>query len=425
MLALGVALLAMPPAFADQAHRDAILAELSVRAPPIRNAGAIPAWLAQVYAVPDPVWFVPSSGARPEVDVALRELDAADRRGLDRHGAALAALERELSPATTPGASPQAIAKADVALTAAVLQMMSDLRFGRVRPQDVEPHYRAPTPDAAFVAGLREAVASRTLAAAIDAAEPRFALYARLKLLLARYRALDAESAWPPLDLPREKVDPGDAYPSAGMLADRLVRLGDLAPGIVAAGETRYVAALSDAVRRFQQRHGLAADGVLGKATIAALNTPPSARVHQIALSMERMRWLPDIRAGPLVAINIPSFRLWALDDAARPPSAALTMPVIVGRAMRSETPVFLGEMRSVEFSPYWNVPPSILRNEYLGRLARDPALLSREDMEIVPVRAAGVPSTAIDDATLNGLASGSLRMRQRPGPKNALGGVK
>src|SRR5512137_2301226 len=189
MLALGVALLTSPPALADQAHRDAILAELSVRAPSIRNAGDVRAWLAQVYAVPDPVWFSPSSGARPEVDVALRELAAADRRGLDRPDAALAALERDLSPATVPGATPQAIAKADVALTAAVLQMMADLRFGRVPPQDVEPHYRAPTPSATFVAGLREAVASRTLAAAIDSAEPRFALYARLKLLLARYRA--------------------------------------------------------------------------------------------------------------------------------------------------------------------------------------------------------------------------------------------
>jgi L,D-transpeptidase YcbB len=98
---------------------------------------------------------------------------------------------------------------------------------------------------------------------------------------------------------------------------------------------------------------------------------------------------------------------------------------VIVGRAMRSETPVFIGEMRHVEFSPYWNVPPGILRNELLPRLAGDPSYLEHEDMEIVSARHPGLALTADLAEGLAALRSGEARLRQRPGPKNALGGVK
>jgi murein L,D-transpeptidase YcbB/YkuD len=94
---------------------------------------------------------------------------------------------------------------------------------------------------------------------------------------------------------------------------------------------------------------------------------------------------------------------------------------VIVGKAMRGETPMFIGQVRYVEFSPYWNVPTSILRNELLPRLARDPSFLKREDMEIVT---GGGTAVAGADA-IAGLRSGELRLRQRPGPNNALGGVK
>ena len=100
-------------------------------------------------------------------------------------------------------------------------------------------------------------------------------------------------------------------------------------------------------------------------------------------------------------------------------------MPVIVGRAMRTETPVFIGEMRYVEFSPYWNVPPSILRKEILPALRRDPAYLVRQDMELVSTGPDRTVTTTVDATALAALESGALRVRQRPGPRNALDGVK
>ena len=145
----------------------------------------------------------------------------------------------------------------------------------------------------------------------------------------------------------------------------------------------------------------------------------------QITLSLERLRWLPQLPPGPLIAINIPSFRLWAFADAANAQRVTLAMPVVVGRAVRTETPVFIGEMRFVEFSPYWNVPPSILRNELLPLLARDPSYLDREDMEVVRAANNGRALAASADELIAALRSGEARLRQRPGPKNALGGVK
>ena len=175
-------------------------------------------------------------------------------------------------------------------------------------------------------------------------------------------------------------------------------------------------------LQRFQARHGLLPDGILGKDTLAALNEPIAARVVQIVLSLERLRWLPDFAAGPLIAINIPSFRLWAFADAPGAGSAALSMPVVVGRAMRNETPVFIGEMRYVEFSPYWNVPPSILRNELLPRLDKDPSYLEREDMEIVGTRGDGPAIAADAGAGIAALRSGDAAPAPAPGPEERAG---
>ena len=387
-----------------------------------------PGWLAQVYSPssPGPVWFT-SAGPRPSVAVALSELRAATDRGLRPGDYGIDALEPPVEAATRPGAPADAVAQADVALTTAVLRFMSDARFGRVRPQEVEPHFRAPAKDAAFVGGLRDAVAADRLAPAIDAAEPTLQVYARLKAALAWYRTLATQPSAPVPEVvrPRTKVVEGDAWTGVGALRDRLVLLGDLAAEVPAPADGRYAGEIVAAVRRFQSRHGLEPDGVVGRQTIEALNVPVAARVTQIELALERLRWLPELPPGPAIAINIPSFQLWALADASDTRGAALAMPVVVGQALRNETPVFIGAMRAVEFSPYWNVPPAILKNEVLPRLARDPGYLQREGMELVPARGQGAAITTIDAAGLAALRDGTMRVRQRPGPKNALGGVK
>jgi murein L,D-transpeptidase YcbB/YkuD len=187
----------------------------------------------------------------------------------------------------------------------------------------------------------------------------------------------------------------------------------------------RYEGPIVEGVRRFQARHGLEPDGVIGKSTLAALGTPLAWRVRQIELSLERLRWLPDLRDQRFVAINVPMFRLWGWNSI--PPSGApsFTMGVIVGRALSTQTPVFVEQMREVIFRPYWNVPGSILRNEVLPAIERDPNYLQRQNMEIVRGQGDDADPVEATAENLTRLRQGALRVRQRPGPRNALGLIK
>lgn len=157
-----------------------------------------------------------------------------------------------------------------------------------------------------------------------------------------------------------------------------------------------------------------------------ALPSDPSARegVRKIELALERLRWLPHAPDGPFLVANVPAFRVVAFRsrDDERP---ALQMAIVVGKAARTQTPLFSGELSSVLFRPPWYPPPSILRNEILPRLGRDPGYLRREHMDIVAAASDGSPALPPTAANLARLRSGRLALRQNPGPHNALGLVK
>jgi murein L,D-transpeptidase YcbB/YkuD len=204
------------------------------------------------------------------------------------------------------------------------------------------------------------------------------------------------------------------------------VALGDLPAGTVAAtGSTEYRGALVDGVKRFQRRHGLALDGIIGRSSDVALRIPIATRVRQIELALERLRWLPHLGEQRLLAINIPMFRVWAWDAIPPDGEPLFGMDVIVGRALRTQTPVFVEQLQELIFRPYWNVPSSIVRHEILPRLDRDPEYLRRERMEIVLGPGDDARVVADTPENLVRLRQGTLRLRQRPGPQNALGLVK
>ncbi len=173
--------------------------------------------------------------------------------------------------------------------------------------------------------------------------------------------------------------------------------LGDLEGG-VGPDVVLLDAATSAALARFQARHGLTGDGVLGTRTLAALQVTPAARVTQITLALERLRWVPDLGARRVIAVNIPMFALaaWEAGRLAGPP--AFTMPVIVGRAVRTQTPVFAATLDRVVFRPYWNVPRSIVRDEVLPAVRRDPRYFGRQQMELV--RGGGDDAPVVPAAT-------------------------
>jgi murein L,D-transpeptidase YcbB/YkuD len=371
-----------------------------------------------------PRWVAPNAPWRAGLD----ELAAAPAHGLEAGDYDLEWLRGEFSAISAGDRAPERLARADVALTVSVFRFLSDLHRGRVPPARSGFKFTTSDKPLDVAALLSGGIASGHLHDAVAAAEPSFTLHRRLEEALLRYRALAAMPLPPLPDLPKgtRKVEPGGVYAGVAAVAERLRRVGDLPASAAIPADDRYADALVDAVRAFQDRHGLKPDGVLGRETLAALATPLEVRVRQLELSLERLRWLPEFPAGPLIAVNIPSFKLWAFADAHDDRAAQLSMAAIVGRAMSArKTPVFIGEMRYLEFSPYWNVPPPIQKSEIVPRLARDPAYWENEELEAVPTRGSGAAITTLDAETLSGLEQGTLRVRQRPGAKNALGGVK
>ncbi|HYN64986.1 MAG TPA: L,D-transpeptidase family protein [Candidatus Limnocylindrales bacterium] len=383
-------------------------------------------WLAgPTRAAPaDPVWLDAADRPNASARDALRLLADAGADGLaprDYRAAELAEQAAALDAAPGAEAAPQPAFERD--LDAAMRRYLHDLHLGRIDPRALG--FRVARPGAAapdFAALLQAAAAAGRLPQVVAELRPRLGQYAKLREALARYRVLAADGSLGRLPV-AAPVKPGEAYRGGAALHQLLVALGDL-PADAPPPTDCDDAALAEGVRRFQTRHGLAADGVIGRATLAALNVPLAHRVHQLELALERLRWLPDLGARPFVGINIPMFRLWAWDPAA-PAGASISMGVVVGRALNTQTPVLSEEMRYLIFRPYWNVPRSILRNDVLPALARDPGYLQRNDMEIVRGAGDDAQVVAASNENLAVLRQGGLRLRQRPGPKNSLGLVK
>lgn len=358
---------------------------------------------------------------RPVALEAVALLADAAREGLDPRDYGAAALQAALAAAPVDAA---AIGVLGRALTVAMQRYLGDLHEGRIDPRRIHHDFAVMRGDGFDAAArLQAALRAGRLADAVGEAAPALPLYARLREALAQVRALAGHAAWnAPLPAPSGgRLDPGQPYDGLRRLAERLAALGDLAAGSPL--PPAYEGALVEALRAFQRRHGLADDGVLGRATRAQLEVAPAQRARQIELTMERLRWTPLMQAPRMIVVNIPEFVLRAYEVQGGRIAVQLEMRVIVGKALDTRTPLFDEVMRAIEFSPYWNVPTSIARKELLPRLRRDPGRFERQGFEAVA--GDGRVETALTPARLEALRDGRLRLRQRPGPDNALGDIK
>jgi murein L,D-transpeptidase YcbB/YkuD len=243
--------------------------------------------------------------------------------------------------------------------------------------------------------------------------------YARAQNALERYRVLAAEDDGALLPETPKPVEPGDRYDGVPRLIRLLARLGDLSGDAMSAHTDLYQGNLVRAVQRFQHRHGLEPHGRIDKLTLAQLNTPLGFRVHQLELALERWRRRPYDPARPAIVLNLPEFRLRAF----RENRLDLEMKIVVGQAPEHKTPLLSSELESVIFRPYWNVPLSIQRDELVPEIVKNPSFLSAQHFQITAQD--GVIEDALSDDIMSQLRSGSLRLRQAPGPGNVLGLVK
>ncbi len=228
----------------------------------------------------------------------------------------------------------------------------------------------------------------------VTAYEPVNRQYHLLKEHLLRHYALQQQGGWPPIAADRKKYAVGDTALAITAIKKRLHTTGDFT---LTDTSHRFTDSLQGAVKKFQKRYGLKEDGVIGGTTLKFLNEPITTRIQQLLVNMERMRWVPAEPRGDFILVNIPQFRLTVYEEG----KPAFGMNIVVGTDQH-RTVVFTGNMQYVVFSPYWNVPPGILKNEILPAISRNPAYLAQHNME------------------WNG---GSVR--QKPGPGNALGKVK
>ncbi|MDD5113745.1 MAG: L,D-transpeptidase family protein [Methylobacter sp.] len=317
----------------------------------------------------------------------------------------------------------------DTALSISLLRFMHDLHYGRVNPQGIKFNLKLREKKLTDLPALiKTSVDQGTLDQLPKLVEPQLQQYQKLKQALVSYRQLAATVTLFQITGIEKKLSPGDKHPQIPELKRFLQQLGDLPEDNTAsttAKTTIYSDSIVAGVKNFQLRHGLGADGVIGKTTVAALNVPLSQRVTQIELAMERLRWLPEFNAGKSIIVNIPSFQLWAFDESGQLDSTVTNMRVVVGKALENQTPVLMAEMRFIDFMPYWNVPYSIAKQEIIPKLLQNPNYLAHENMELVPVFGNEVQGTGFTGGEIEQIKQGSLRIRQRPGGKNALGRVK
>jgi len=311
----------------------------------------------------------------------------------------------------------------DVALSVCTMRYVSDLHIGRINPKHFNFGLDIDHKKYDLAHFVRERLlTAKDIPALLDTIEPPFPGYRRTEQALDRYVQLACQDNGEKLPVPAKAIDPGQQYAGVPRLSRLLRLIGDLPPDANPSDPQIYDATLAEGVKRFQRRHRLGEDGRLGAATVNQLNVPLSERVRQLQLTLERWRWLPSEFAAPPIIVNVPDFHLRALDDKN---TVTLDMRVVVGKALRTQTPVFSRDMTFVVLRPYWNVPPSILRGEIVPAIKRDRSYIAKKNYEVTTIDGKVVTSGAISDEVLAQLQAGELAVRQKPGSNNALGLVK
>lgn len=316
-------------------------------------------------------------------------------------------LTPDLDPAGAKG-DPIKMAALETAFSGAALRYADHIYNGRIKPQSVSANLDiAPKPlDTASL--LVQLATSADPVAVLTALEPTHPEFLALKAALATFDDTSLERPTPIAEGPT--LRPGMSDPRVPLLRARL----DLPPadGLV------YDDALVDALKAFQATLDLDVDGVMGPATLAALNGGIPVTRADILANMERWRWMPRDLGQFNVMVNVPEFRLAINRDG----HEEYTTRVVVGTT-KNQTPIFSDNIRHIVVNPYWNVPSSIIKGEVAPAVLRNPGYIDNQNMDLLyngtPVSPWQVDWTQVSTTNF------PFRVRQRPGPGNALGQIK
>jgi murein L,D-transpeptidase YcbB/YkuD len=268
---------------------------------------------------------------------------------------------------------------------------------------------------------IENAALSGSLSSLFAQAVPKEYRYKELREALITYLDLRKNGGWPQVPL-KETLKPGETSDIIPLLRERLHITGDYGSCSSKAANL-YDACLKEAIVHFQKRHGLDAEGVIGKETIAALNTPIEKRIEQIRLNLDRIKWLHERNSKRHIMINIPAFTLFFEEDGA----LRQQMKVITG-TRKNPTPIFSNTVQTIVLNPQWNVPKSIIQKEYIPKMLRSPNVLRKEKIEVYS--GWGKDAAKINPASVNWNAyryskTVPYRFAQTAGNHNALGKIK
>lgn len=360
-----------------------------------------------------PLW-VNSNGPLPRAHQLRALLAAAEQEGLNPQ-----VYHPQLLQQFWSGRLLDELARLDLILTDAFFRYSIDLQGGELSPNENEFHWHITTAPVDAMTMLDAVLDAADFVQACQQLAPSHPGYQRLRKALQKYRQLAQQGGWP--HLPAGPLL-RDGYPHAQvrLLRQRLIAEGDLQLGPVKRNDL-FDQAVKFAVERFQVRHGLPMDGIVGPATRAVMNISVQQRIEQIKLNMQRWRWLPRQLGKRYIMVNTAGFELAAIENE----RTQFTMWVIVGTAQRP-TPVVQGMLHTVVFHPYWTVPSTIVFEDIVPKQQRDPDFLHKEGIRIFSNRNHGheLQPGEIDWNKVDSKYFPYI-LRQDPGPSNPLGRIK
>ncbi|GGC77392.1 L,D-transpeptidase family protein [Vreelandella lutescens] len=323
----------------------------------------------------------------------------------------------------------QAKANFDIRATRSLLLALDHLSLGKVNPREVEPNWDLPRPERSYaLPRVVQAIGEGDVQKALMVARPASPEYAQLREALAHYRRLAEQGSVPYLSGRDESLRPGDRGNDVQTLRQRLTLWGE--PHLLAADSDAYPmigaqsasgdrrafdSEVERAVMRFQRRHQLQEDGVVGERTRLALNMPVASRVDQLRVNLERARWIrPSLQQEPFVWVDIAGYRL----HYTRPNGEHWDTRVVVGSPNR-ETPIIHSSISHLTINPSWTIPPTIMREDVLPRVRQDADYLTRQNIQVV-----SLSGETLDAATIDWQRPGGVMLRQVAGSSNPLGRV-
>ncbi|HID67683.1 MAG TPA: hypothetical protein EYP31_05400, partial [Roseibacterium sp.] len=311
-------------------------------------------------------------------------------------------------------------ASLELLLTDALARYSIHMQTGRLQPKAVDPDWYIEKPKVNAVHLLPQLLAADDFTVALSALKPSHIAYRRLRGALAQHRQLQAEGGWPVIPS-GPRLELGSVHEQVALLRARLKIEADLLEAQPGDG-VLFDETVGRAVKRFQQRHGIASDGVVGPQTRAAMNVPIAKRIEQIKLNMERWRWLPKDLGKRHILVNTAGYELTVMEG----DESVLAMQVIVGQPRRS-TPTISGVMNSVVFNPTWTVPLTIAVEDLVPKQLHDPTYLQSLNIRVFDGYSAD--AAELDPAEIDWRRVSKkhfpYRLVQDPGPGNSLGRIK